>query len=121
MTRGARGRLAIAALVGLAAVPIALWRLTLTGQAIARVFAGDSFEAISGMLVLIALLIVIRAVLQYSRDEVANTNAAILKARVRAQLYEHVLRLGAGHFDQRRTGDAVLSLVDGVEQLDQFF
>src|SRR5207302_113437 len=32
-----------------------------------------------------------------------------------------VLRLGAGYFDQRRTGDAVLALVDGVEQLDQFF
>ena len=26
-----------------------------------------------------------------------------------------------GHFDQRRSGDAVLTLVDGVEQLDQFF
>jgi ATP-binding cassette subfamily C protein CydCD len=36
-------------------------------------------------------------------------------------LYDHVLRLGAGYFDQRRTGDAVLALVDGVEQLDQFF
>src|SRR3954463_1599893 len=107
MTRGARGRLAIAALAGLAAVPIALWRLTLTGQAIARVFAGDSFEALSGMLVLIALLIGVRAVLYSLRDVIATANASLMKARVRAMLYEHVLLLGAGHFDQRRTGDAV--------------
>ena len=121
MTRGVRGRMALAALVGLAAVPISMWRLTLTGQAMARVFTGEPFNALVGMLVLIASLIVVRALLQFARDEIANATAALMKARVRGVLYEHVLRLGAGHFDQRRTGDAVLALVDGVEQLDQFF
>jgi len=98
-----------------------MWRLTLTGQAMARVFTGEPFNALVGMLVLIASLIVLRALLQLARDEIANATAALMKAHVRALLYEHVLRLGAGHFDQRRTGDAVLALVDGVEQLDQFF
>ena len=121
MTRGVRRRMALAALVGLAAVPISMWRLTLTGQAMARVFTGEPFNALVGMLVLIASLIVLRALLQLARDEIANATAALMKAHVRALLYEHVLRLGAGHFDQRRTGDAVLALVDGVEQLDQFF
>ena len=59
--------------------------------------------------------------LQLARDEIANATAALMKASVRGLLYEHMLQLGAGHFDQRRTGDAVLALVDGVEQLDQFF
>jgi ATP-binding cassette subfamily C protein CydCD len=113
--------MALAALLGLAAVPVSLWRLTLTGQAMARVFAGEPFNALLGMLALIATLILLRALLQLARDEVANATAALMKARVRGQLYEHILRLGAGHFDQRRTGDAVLTLVDGVEQLDPFF
>src|SRR5712691_1217061 len=117
MTRGVRGRIAVAALIGLAAVPLSMWRLTLTGQAMARAFAGERFEALFGMLALIAGLIVGRAVLQLARDEVANATAAVLKARVRALLYEHILRLGPGHFDQRRTGDAVVAMVDGVEQL----
>jgi len=121
MTRGVRGRMALAALVGLAAVPISMWRLTLTGQAMARMFTGEPFNAIVGMLVLIASLIVLRALLQLARDEIASATAALMKAHVRALLYEQVLRLGAGHFDQRRTGDAVLVLVDGVEQLDLFF
>jgi ATP-binding cassette, subfamily B, bacterial len=121
MTRGVRWRIALAALIGLAAVPLSLWRLTLTGQAMARAFAGERFEALFGMLALIAGLIVLRAIVQLARDEVANATAAVMKARVRALLYAHVLRLGPGHFDQRRTGDAVVAVVDGVEQLDAFF
>ena len=38
MTRGVRGRIALAAVLGLAGVPVALWRLTLQGQAMARIF-----------------------------------------------------------------------------------
>src|SRR5438105_1241176 len=121
MTRGVRGRIALAALVGLAAVPVSMWRLTLTGQAMARAFAGEPFDALLGMLALIASLIVLRALLLLGRDEIANATASLMKARVRSLLYAHVLRLGPGHFDQRRTGDAVVAMVDGVEQLDAFF
>ena len=53
MTRGVRGRMALAALVGLIAVPVAMWRLALTGQAMARVFTGEPFDALVGVLVLI--------------------------------------------------------------------
>ena len=121
MTRGVRGRIALAALVGLAAVPVSMWRLTLTGQAMARAFAGEPFDALLGMLALIASLIVLRALLLLGRDEIANATASLMKARVRSLLYAHILRLGPGHFDQRRTGDAVAALVDGVEQTDPFF
>src|SRR5215471_18124687 len=121
MTRGVRGRIWLAALVGLAAVPVAMLRLTLTGQVMARALSGEPFNALLAVLTIIASLIVLRALLQLARDEICNETAARMKAHVRALLYDHILRLGAGHFDQRRTGDAVLALVDGVEQLDPFF
>jgi ATP-binding cassette subfamily C protein CydCD len=121
MTRGFRGRIALAALIGLAAVPVSMLRLTLTGTTMARAFAGEPFDALLGALGLIALLILLRAILQLARDELANATAALMKARVRGLLYQQILRLGAGHFDQRRSGDAALALVDGVEQLDPFF
>jgi ATP-binding cassette, subfamily C, bacterial CydCD len=121
MTRGFRLRIALAAIVGLAAVPISMLRLTLTGQAMARAFTGEPFNALIGLLTLIAALILVRAGLQLARDEIANATAARMKARVRGLLYSHILNLGAGHFDQRRTGDAALALIDGVEQLDPFF
>ncbi|RIK40945.1 MAG: ABC transporter [Chloroflexi bacterium] len=73
------------------------------------------------MIVAVVALIVLRGVLEFCRDEVAHGAAARLKVQLRERIYRHVLRLGAGHFDQRRTGDAVLAQVEGVEQLDTFF
>src|SRR5438270_14062970 len=109
MTRGVRWRIALAALVGLVAVPISMLRLTRTGQTMARAFTGEPFTALIQVLALIALLILVRAGLQYTRDEISNATAARMKARVRGVLYDHILQLGAGHFDQRRSGEAVLA------------
>jgi ATP-binding cassette, subfamily C, bacterial CydCD len=121
LTRGVRWRIALAALLGLLAVPISMWRLTLTGQTMARAFSGEPFAALVGVLILIAALIVTRAILQYLRDDVSNATAARMKSKVRGLLYQKVLDLGPGYFDQRRSGEAALVLVDGVEQLDPFF
>src|SRR5258708_38776408 len=89
MTRGVRGRIALAAVLGLAGVPVALWRLALQGQAMARVFGGDAFRATVGMLGLIAGLVLLRATLQHIPDTVGHTPAADVKRRVRALPYEH--------------------------------
>lgn len=121
LTRGLRWRIGLAAAVGLLAVPVAIWRLQLTAQALVRVFDGDQLNQIAGMLALVAILVLLRAGLDIVRDEIAHGTAVLMKARLREVVYRHVLRLGAGHFDQRRTGDAVVSLVDGVEQLDTLY
>src|SRR5262245_12835792 len=115
MTRGLRWRIVLAAVVGLAAVPVAIWRLSLTAGALTRIFQGSGPRDLAGLFGLIAVLIVLRAALDFARDEIANGTAVLMKARLRCQVYAHALRLGAGHFDQRRTGDAVVSLVEGVE------
>ena len=98
MTRGVRGRIGFAAVLGLIAVPVTMLRLALTGAAMARVFTGENLEALTGVFLLIGLLILVRAALQLARDEVANDTAARMKARVRGQLYERVLQLGSGPF-----------------------
>lgn len=121
LTRGVRWRIALAALIGILAVPVAIGRYALTGTVLASVFHGESLTTVVGMLGLIVVLIIGRAALQFCKDEVAHGTAARMKQRLRHLMYEHVLRLGPGHFDQRRTGDVVLSLVEGVEQLETFF
>jgi ATP-binding cassette subfamily C protein CydCD len=121
LTRGVRGRIALAALLGILAVPVAIGRYVLTGTVLARVFHGESLAAVAGTLAVIVALIVGRAALQFCKDEIAHGTAALMKERLRHLLYEHALRLGPGHFDQRRTGDVVVSLVEGVEQLETFF
>ena len=121
MTRGLRGRIALAAVVGLFALGASIARLALTGWVIARVFEGAPAAELVGPLVVLAGLIAVRAGLQYARDAVSYRTATATKISVRRRVYEHVLALGPGFVDQRRTGDILMSLVDGVESLETFF
>ena len=121
MTEGLRWRIAVAAIVGLLAVVAGIARLTVTGVIIARVFEGEALSDVAVLLTVVAALIVLRVVLQYWRDTVSYWTAARTKIELRKRLYEHSLALGPGHFDQRRTGDVLVSLIDGVENLEVFF
>ena len=69
----------------------------------------------------VAGCILLRATLEYIREAVGNHTAGEIKLNLREYLYQHVLALGPGYFDQRRTGEVVMSLVEGVEQLETFF
>ncbi len=121
MTEGLRWRIAVAAIVGLLAVGAGITRLALTGVIIARVFEGEALSDVTVLLAVVAGLIVLRVVLQYWRDTVSYWTAAKTKIELRKRLYEHSLALGPGHFDNRRTGDVLVSLIDGVENLEVFF
>ena len=121
MTKGVRWRIALAATLGMVGVPVAVWRLKVTANALFDVFQGEPFGTLVPLLFLIGVLIIVRNVLEYLRDEIADRTAAKMKVELRERIYAHVLKLGAGHFDQRRTGDAVNALVESVERLDVFF
>jgi ATP-binding cassette subfamily C protein CydCD len=121
MTSGVRLRILLAALIGLISLPLSVARLALSGVVIAGIIQGRPFSELAPLLVAVALLILARGLDQVLKEEVANRTAAEMKLRLRGLLYRHVLRLGPGPFDQRRSGDVLLSLVEGVEQLETFF
>lgn len=121
MTKGFRGRIFLGAFLGLLAVLVGIGRLALTGWIIARLFQGDELSTLVSYLIIVAGLIVVRVVLQYFRDYVSYKTATDTKIELRRRLYLHALALGPGHFDQMRTGDILVSLVDGVENLEVFF
>ena len=52
---------------------------------------------------------------------VAHRTAARVQPRLRQTLYEHVAALGPAHFVRDRTGEVMLSLVEGVQQLEVYF
>ena len=121
MTRGLRGRILLAVLIGLVGLPVGIGRLVLSGVVIAGVFHGRPPAELAPLLVVIGLLVAGRALVQLGKEEVANRTAAEVKIRLRDRIYRHVLALGPGPFDQQRTGAVLLSLVEGVEQLETFF
>ena len=121
MTRGFRLRIFVTAAVGLLAVGVGIARLTVSGVVLARVFQGKPLADVVWLLVAVGVLIVVRAGLQYIRDVFSDSTANDIRVSLRRRLFEHSLALGPGHFDQRRTGDVLMFLVDGVESLEAFF
>src|SRR6185503_18792689 len=69
----------------------------------------------------IAAATVLRGVLDYTRAMMAHGTAARVQARLRQAVHAHVLRLGPAHFTASRTGDVVLTVVEGVQQLEVYF
>ena len=120
-TRGVRVRIAAAAVLGLLAVAAGISRLAFSGLIIAGVLTGAAFSSLIPYLAAVAGFIALRAVFQYLRDMVSQETAAQVKEGLHDKLYRHALDLGPGHFDQKRTGDVLLSLGEGVEQLQVFY
>ena len=121
MTQGVRWRIAWAVLVGLAAVAAGIARLALLGWLIAQVFRGAPVAALLGQAAIVVAVMFARALLEYYRTLVAHHTAAQVQAQLRDRLYYKVAELGPAHFTQARTGAVILSLVEGVEQLEVYF
>jgi len=121
LTAGVRGRIAATVLVGLAAVAAGIARLALLGWLLGRVIAGESLAGLAPAIALTALALAARSALDYARTMVAHHTAARVQERLRQLLYAQVASLGPAHFARARTGDVMLSLVEGVQQLETYF
>jgi ATP-binding cassette, subfamily B, bacterial len=120
-TRGVRLRIAWTVLVGLVAVGVGISRLVLFGWLLARVIAGEPLQALVVPAALTAAAIVLRGVLDFYRNMVAHHTAARVQTRLRQTLYDHIATLGPAHFTRSRTGDVILSMVEGIQQLEVYF
>ncbi len=120
-TRGVRLRIVWTVLVGLFAAAVGIARLVLFGWLLARVIAGDSVAALVWPAALTAAAIVLRGALEYFRTMVAHRTAARVQARCARRSSTRVIALGPAHFTQSRTGDVILSMVEGVQQLETYF
>ena len=117
-----RWRIIISAIVGMLAVAAGVARLAVAALIIVEVVRGNAtFESLTWPLVGMAALIVARAGLQYLQEVMSHHTASLVKVKLRERLYEHSLALGPGYFDSSRTGDALMSLAEGVERLEAFF
>jgi ATP-binding cassette subfamily C protein CydCD len=120
-TRGVRGRIAATVAIGLLQVVAGIARLALLGWVLARIFAGASLAELLLPLAATAAAIVIRGVLEYARTVMAHRTAARVQATLRRTIYDHVVALGPAHVAGTRTGDVIVSMVEGVQQLEVYF
>ena len=121
MTSGLRLRIAAGVALGLAALAAGIARFAFLGWLLALVFRDaplrDLLMALGGA----AAMILLRAVLDHTRANVAHHTAARVQEVLRGRLYDRIVALGPAWFAEQRTGGVMLSVVDGVEQLQSFF
>ena len=120
-TKGVRLRIAWAVFVGLLAVAVGIARLGMLGWLLGRVLGGESIEDMILPIALVAGTMLLRGWLDYYRNMVAHRTAAIVQTHLRMMIFNHVTELGPAHFTEARTGDVILSMVEGVEQLEVYF
>jgi ABC-type multidrug transport system fused ATPase/permease subunit len=120
-TRGMRWRIAITVLMGLLASVVGVSRFVLLGSLIALVYRGAPAAALILPAAAVAAIVLVRAVLEHERTMVAHRTAARVQEVLRLKLYDKIAELGPAFFAGERTGAVMLSLVDGVEQLQSFF
>ena len=120
-TRGVRLRIAATTAMGVLSSLMGIGRLALLGWLLARVFAGDAFSELVLPFVLVAVVMVLRGFIEHARAMIAHRTAARMQLALRKRLYAKVAALGPAHFGLERTGDVLLSMVDGVEQLETYF
>ena len=120
-TGGVRGRIWSAVALGLLSTVLGIARLALLGWLLALVFAGASLRELAAGSALVALTVLLRGGLEYARIMVAHKTAAAVQLTLRARLYDKVVELGPAHFGLTRTGDVLVSLIDGVEHLETYF
>ncbi|HEY7518591.1 MAG TPA: ABC transporter transmembrane domain-containing protein, partial [Methylomirabilota bacterium] len=121
LTTGVRGRIAATVLLGLAAVAAGIARLALLGWVLGLVLAGRPLSEIGTGLALTAAALVGRSALEHVRTMTAHHTAARVQQRLRQRLYAQVTTLGPAHFARDRSGEVMLTLVEGVQQLEVYF
>ena len=120
-TEGFRRRIAGAVALGLLAAAVGVGRLVLLGWLLGLVFAGASLTELWGPVALTGGAMLLRGALEYNRNMVAHRTAARVQIDLRQHLYNKIVHLGPAYFGLKRTGDVLVSLVEGVEQLETYF
>ena len=120
-TEGVRGRILAAVAVGLAAATCGIARLAMLGWLLGMLFRGAAMDELIWPFALVAVVMAARGLLEYWRNMIAHRTAATVQLGIRGQLYDKIVELGPAHFGLERTGDVIVALIDGVEQLETYF
>ncbi len=121
LTAGLRWRIAATVAVGLAAAASGIARFVLLGLLMALVYRGGAATGVIELAALVAAAVVLRGALEHGRTMIAHVTAARIQETLRGKLYDKVTDLGPAWFAGQRSGGVVLSVIDGVEQLQIFF
>ncbi|MGE8690251.1 MAG: ATP-binding cassette domain-containing protein [Achromobacter sp.] len=121
LTEGLRAGMAGGIFLGLLALAAGIARYVFLGQLLARVFEGAPWQDWIAPALYAAAMVLLRAGFDHWRTVQANHCSAEVQQALRGRLYDRIVALGPAWFANQRTGGVMLTVVDGVEQLQTFF
>jgi ATP-binding cassette subfamily B protein len=121
LTRGMRGWIAAAVLLGLVASVLGIARFAILGVLLSHVFSDAGLVAIALPALGVAAAVILRGLVDHHRIMISHRTAGRVQEILRGRLYDKIAELGPAWFAGERTGGVMLSVVDGVEQLQTFF
>ena len=121
LTRGLRGSIVFAILLGLVASVVGIARFVILGVLLSRVFTGGGLLAVALPAVGVGAAVLLRGSIEHRRAMVSHRTATRVQEVLRGRLYDKIAELGPAWFAGERTGGVMLSIIDGVEQLQSFF
>ena len=116
-----RGPLAVSVGVGLFAFALLVAQAGLVGAVLGDIIFGADAGQVTSSLVLVAAVLIARAVTVWLRELVAVWTAATVKVRLRDELYGRLVELGPGFLAGHRSGQVQSTIVDGVEGLEAYY
>ncbi|MEE9261354.1 MAG: ABC transporter ATP-binding protein, partial [Dehalococcoidia bacterium] len=120
-TAGVRLRLTLALFFGMLTAAAGVSRLAFSGYAIALVLQSKPTNEIVFAIVAVIVSVILRAFFQYLKEMTGHRAAVEVQVKMRRELYHRALVLGPGTLDQKRAGDVLVSLVEGVDQLETYY
>ncbi len=117
---GVRSFLTGMAVLSMLTAVVVIGQMYLISELIAGVFL-FSLSPGMGMLVIILLVILVRGLLTWLRERLAQQNAVKVKSAMRMKLFKHLLDMGPVYTRTGKTGELVALLTEGVEKYDDYF
>ena len=122
LARDSRSALVVTILVGFLSGVLTIGQASGLSQVINGVFlAGWSLSNSIGILQLILVIILLRALLAWAGEVSSNAIAVKVKSDLRRRLFVKIQDLGPAYTRNERTGELVNAAIEGVEDLDAFF
>ena len=114
-TKGVRGRITYSVIIGMISTSLGVIRLAMLGWLIGLIFQGKSVDELIVPIILAALVMLLRGFFEHWRTMMAHKTSAIVQKKLRNRLFDQIVSLGPGYAGRQRSGELVLSMVDGVE------
>jgi thiol reductant ABC exporter CydD subunit len=114
--------LGVCVAIGVVTAGVVVAQASLLAHGIAAAFVGGADLAdLGSTLLLLALVVVGRAIVGWATESAAHRASARVKSQLRSQLLAHAVRLGARWLAGRRSAELATLATRGVDALDVYF